>query len=306
MMGAISRVLIVGYGVMGRGIAKSFAASGFETAVLSRHPDQAKDVPPGVEVTGAWPKNPPDLVIESVPEIAETKRKTFAAIEAEYGGRTIIATNSSGLPLPELEKDLKHPEKFLGTHYFMPADSSAAVEIMAGTRTGADALEEVATAIRKTGKYAFVLRRPITGWLINRLQHALWHETYHLLSSGVASADEIDQAARLVIGPRLCISGLLEQKDIGGLQIHADAQRSIVPVLEHSGVPNRYVQAMVKRGENGIASGLGFYDWRGVDRKRAMEDANHRLKQLLAFLQSLGARDAKLVPTPRKIEIEIS
>jgi 3-hydroxybutyryl-CoA dehydrogenase len=66
----------------------------------------------------------------------------------------------------------------------------------------------------------------------------------------------------------------LEQKDIGGLEIHADAQRSIVPALEHSGVPNRYVQEMVKRGENGIVSGLGFYDWRGVDRRRAAQDAS--------------------------------
>lgn len=305
-MGAISRILIVGYGVMGRGIAASFAASGFETAVLSRHPDQAKHAPAGVAVIGAWPKAPPDLIIESVPEIVETKRRTYAAIELEYGGRTIIATNSSGLPLPELEKGLKHPEKFLGTHYFMPAESSAAVEVMAGTRTDAAALEEVAAAIRKTGKYAFVLRQPITGWLINRLQHALLHETYHLWSSGIASADEIDQAARLVIGPRLCIGGLLEQKDIGGLEIHADAQRSIVPALEHSGVPNRYVQEMVKRGENGIASGLGFYDWNGVDRARAQEDANHRLRQLLAFLQSLGPRDAEIFPHPRRIDMKAS
>jgi 3-hydroxybutyryl-CoA dehydrogenase len=306
MMGAISRILIVGYGVMGRGIAASFAASGFETAVLSRHPDQAKDAPLGVTVIGAWPKAPPDLIIESVPEVAETKRRTYAAIESEYGGRVIIATNSSGLPLTELEKDLKHPEKFLGTHYFMPAETSAAVEVMAGTRTDVAALEDVAAAIRKTGKYAFVLRQPITGWLVNRLQHALLHETYHLLSSGIASADEIDQAARLVIGPRLCIGGLLEQKDIGGLEIHADAQRSIVPALDHSGVPNRYVQEMVKRGENGIASGLGFYDWRGVDCIRAKEDANHRLKQLLAFLQSLGLRDAKILPKPRKVQIKTS
>jgi 3-hydroxybutyryl-CoA dehydrogenase len=305
-MGAIARVLVVGYGVMGRGIAASFAASGFETAVLSRRKDQIKDAPPGVTVIGAWPRTPPDLVIESVPEDAETKRNTFAAIEAEYGASTIIATNSSGLPLLELEKGLKHPEKFLGTHYFMPADSSAAVEVMAGTRTYPQVLDAVADAIRQTGKYAFVIRRPVTGWLVNRLQHALLHEAYHLWSSGVAPADEIDQAARLVIGPRLCIGGLLEQKDIGGLEIHAGAQRSIVPALEHSGVPNPRLQEMVKRGENGIASGLGFFDWRNTDKTRAAQDANSRLKRLLGFLQSLGLRDAAIVPKPRKVDIKSS
>ena len=305
-MSAIARVLVVGYGVMGRGIAASFAANGFETSVLSRRKDQIKDAPPGVTITGAWPKDPPDLIIESVPEIVATKQQTFAAIETEYGGRCIIATNSSGLPLPELEKGLKHPEKFLGTHYFMPADSSAAVEVMAGTCTAPAVLEAVADAIRKTGKYAFVVRKPITGWLVNRLQHALLHEAYHLWSSGVAPADEIDQAARLVIGPRLCIGGLLEQKDIGGLEIHADAQRSIVPALEHSGVPNRRLQEMVKRGENGIDSGLGFFDWRGTDTARAAQDASSRLKRLLGFLQSLGSRDAAIVPKPRKIDVKNS
>src|ERR1700691_4170730 len=98
MMGAISRILIVGYGVMGRGIAASFAAAGFETAVLSRHPDQAKDTPPGVTVIGAWPKAPPDLIIESVPEVAETKRRTYAAIESEYGGWGVLAHHRVRLP----------------------------------------------------------------------------------------------------------------------------------------------------------------------------------------------------------------
>jgi 3-hydroxybutyryl-CoA dehydrogenase len=299
-MAAIARVLVVGYGAMGRGIAQSFAAAGFATTVLSRRPQAAAEVPSGVTVVGALPQAAPDLIIESVPEDVDIKRACFAGLEAAYGGRTIIATNSSGIPLPELERGLQHPERFLGTHYFYPAESAAAVEIMAGTRTAPDLLESVAEAVAKTGKEIFLLRRPVTGYLINRLQHALLHETYHLLASGVASADELDRAARLVIGPRLCIGGLLEQKDIGGLAIHAGAQRSIVPALDHSDRPNPYLQEMVARGETGLPAGRGFYDWHGTDSGAVTADAKARLGKLLGFLRALGPRAPNVSPRPRK------
>lgn len=301
-MAEISRVLVIGYGVMGRGIAKSFADAGFVSQVLSRRAGQLADIPKGVAVLAALPETPPDLVIESIPEVVATKREAYAAIEAAYQGAPILATNTSGLPLPELESELRYPARFLGTHYFQPADTSAAVEVMACTRTDPLALEATAAAIRKTGKYTFVLKKPITGYLINRLLHAILHESYHLLATGVAPADEIDHAARLIIGPRFCISGMLEQKDIGGLAIHADAQRSIVPALDHTGIPNAHVQDLVKRGETGAGAGLGFYDWRNTDRGAASANANARLKKLLSFLQSLGPRDARIVPQPRPVE----
>jgi 3-hydroxybutyryl-CoA dehydrogenase len=299
---AISRVLVVGYGVMGRGIAKSFAEAGFATEVLSRRAAEIRDAPPGVSIVARLPETAPDLVIESVPEVAEVKRQAYAAIEAAYGGAAIIATNTSGLPLPELERDLAHPEHFCGTHYFMPADTSAVVEVMAGTRTDPAALDAVADAMRRTGKHVVVLRRPIVGYLVNRLQHALLHEAYHLLSSGVATVDEIDQAGRLMLGPRMCINGIIEQKDIGGLEIHARAQQSIVPTLEHTGVPNWYLQDLVNRGEVGLGAGLGFYDWRRCDAPAVLRDTGARLKALMTFLRSLGPRATGTTPEPRAVE----
>lgn len=298
----IARVLVLGYGVMGRGIARTFADAGFATAVLSRRAGQVTDAPAGVTVIGELPAEAPDLVIESIIEVADAKRAAYAAIEAAYGGRPILTTNTSGLPLPELERDLNHPERFCGTHYFMPADGSAVVEVMAGTRTAPAVLDAVAGALRRTGKHVFVLRRPITGYLVNRLQHALLHEAYHLLSSGVATVDEIDQAGRLMLGPRLCINGLIEQKDIGGLEIHAQAQQSIVPALAHTGVPDPYLQELVKRGEVGLGAGRGFYDWRDCDPAAVMEETRSRMRKLMAFLRSLGPRAPRTVPQPRRIE----
>ncbi len=299
----IERVLVVGYGVMGRGIALTFGAGGFDTAVWSRRAASLTDLPPNVRAVADLPVAPPDLVIESVIEDAAVKQQVYGAVEAAYPASTIISTNTSGLPLDELAARLRHPERFVGTHYFMPAEVFPMVEVMAGTKTPAIVVDRVAEAMRRTGKDAITLYRPIVGYLINRLQHCILHEAYHLIETGVASPAEIDRVARLMLGPRMCINGLVEQKDIGGLKIHGDAQRSIVPALEHTGVPNRYLQALLKRGELGVDAGKGFYDWSGCDPKAVRRQTVTRLNALLAFLQSgLGPTAEHTTPTSRPVE----
>jgi 3-hydroxybutyryl-CoA dehydrogenase len=288
---------------MGRGIALTFGAAGFDTAVWSRRATSLTDLPPGVRAVGAPPREAPDLVIESVIEDQPTKQQVYAALEAAYPADTVIATNTSGLPLDDLAATLRHPERFVGTHYFMPAEVFPMVEVMAGTATPRAVVDRVAAAMRRTGKDAITLYKPIVGYLINRLQHCILHEAYHLIETGVASPAEIDRVARLMLGPRMCINGLIEQKDIGGLKIHGDAQRSIVPALAHTGVPNRYLQALLKRGEVGVDAGKGFYDWSGCDAKAVRRQTVTRLNALLRFLANdLGPTADGTTPKHRPVE----
>jgi len=299
----IERVLVVGYGVMGRGIAQTFGAGGFDTVVWSRRAAALTDLPPRVRAVDRLPDAAPDLVIESVLEDVAVKQQVYAAIEAVYTAPVIIGTNSSGLPLETLGATLVHPERFVGTHYFMPAEVVPVVEVMAGPDTPRAVVDRVAEAMRRTGKDAVTLYKPITGYLINRLQHCILHEAYHLIETGVASPSEIDRVARLMLGPRLCVNGLVEQKDIGGLEIHGNAQRAIVPALEHSGVPNRYLQALLKRGETGIDAGKGFYDWSGCDPKSVRRQTVTRLNALLEFLKTgLGETAERTTPKQRPVE----
>ena len=299
----IERVLVVGYGVMGRGIAQTFGAGGFDTVVWSRRAPALTDLPPRVRAVASPPPEPPDLVIESVLEDRGVKQQVYAALEAAYPADVIIATNTSGLPLEVLSAPLTHPERFVGTHYFMPAEVFPLVEVMAGARTPRAVVDRVAAAMRRTGKDAITLYKPIVGYLINRLQHCILHEAYHLIETGVASPAEIDRVARLMLGPRMCINGLVEQKDIGGLEIHGNAQRAIVPALEHSGVPNRYLQALLRRGETGVDAGKGFYDWSGCDAKAVRRQTVTRLNALLAFLDTgLGTTAERTTPKPRPVD----
>ena len=291
----INSILIYGYGVMGRGVAGTFAKHGFDTTVRSSRATELKDLPPGVRAIDKLPATPPDLVLELVPEDVATKQAVYKKLETAWpDGDFLLATGTSGLDLVELAKPLKYPERFLGLHYFMPADQALVVEVMAGPQTPSALVDMAAEALRRSGKEPVVLYKPIVGFLVNRLQHAILHEAYYLIEAGVASAADIDHAARRMFAPRMCVSGLIQQKDISGLGIHAGAQASIVPELFHNRVPNPMLQAMVKDGETGAAAGKGFYDWDGCDVETARKQSSAHLAKLTEFLDS-GA----FAPAPR-------
>ena len=298
----IQTVLIYGYGVMGRGVAKTFADAGFTTVVKSSRADQLAGLPANTTAVERLPERAPDLVIEFVPEDARVKQSVYAEIEAAYSSAApndapLIASGTSGLDLVELARKMKRPERFLGVHYFMPADTAPVVEVMAGLATSRADVDRVADALRRTGKEPVVLYKPIVGFLVNRLQHAILHEAYYLIEAGVASAEDIDHAARRMLAPRMCLNGLIQQKDISGLKIHADAQASIVPKLLHNATPNPMLQTMVALGRTGLSAGRGFYDWSGCDVEAVRRQASSQLAKLLEFLKNgVGAPAPGTVP----------
>jgi 3-hydroxybutyryl-CoA dehydrogenase len=299
----ISNVLIYGYGVMGRGVARTFAAAGYRTMVKTRRPVPAAEALPGVAMLQQLPAEAPDLIIELVAEDVQAKRTVYAEIEAAYPeADPIIATGTSGLDLNELAAGLRKPENFLGLHYFMPADKSLVVEVMAGPAAPSELVDLAARVMEKTGKEPVRLYKPIVGFLLNRLQHAILHEAYYLIQEGVASAAEIDHAARRLLAPRMCLNGLIQQKDISGLKIHAEAQRSIVPSLFHNGIPAAVLQELVTRGETGLAAGKGFYDWSGCDAQQVRMRSSDNLQRLMDFLDhELPAEAPDIEPKARDL-----
>lgn len=277
-------ILIVGAGVMGQGIARLFAAVGIDVTLMDSQDVNVSQ--PGVKfIRQLPPASVPDLVIEAVFEDAAVKKSVYAEIENVYRGRPVLATNTSGLPLNELAEGLKYPERFLAMHFFMPADVFPMIEVVCAKRTEDSAAALAISAVKQAGREPIFLERAVNGYVINRLQHSILHEAYHLVEEGIATPEVIDKVAKQLLGPRMCVTGLLEQKDIGGLEIHAKAQRSIVPSLSHTGVPSPYLQNMVARGDLGLRSGKGFYDWTGRDPAEVQRQANDRLRRLLAFLE---------------------
>jgi len=259
------QVLVAGSGVMGRGIARSFADAGLATAVLSREPGRLQGVDPRVERLGELPAAAPELVVESIPEVMEMKLELFARIERAWDGAPILASNTSGLPLQEIANRLRRPERFLGLHYFQPADVAPVVEVARVRQTDEAVFRRAAELVRASRKLPLLLREPVPGLLINRLQHAILHEAYYLIEQGIVTAADVDLAAKELLGPRMSVTGLIEQKDISGLDTHALAQAAIVPELHHGARPLAIVQDKHRRNDIGVKTGVGFYDWRGFD-----------------------------------------
>ena len=280
----IENVLVAGSGVMGRGIATAFLRAGCRVAILSRNPGEVPKIVKGAAGVGALPEAAPELIVESIPERVDLKQELYGRIEAAYGGKPIIATNTSGLALEDLAAKLKFPAQFIGLHYFQPAEVLPMVEVCKTLDTTDDVADAVCAAVRACGQEPILLQRPIVGFLMNRLQHAILHEAYYLIDQGVCGAKEVDEVARHLLGPRMCITGLIEQKDISGLDTHAVVQRQIVPELNHSATPGPACQTLYEQGHYGIKTGRGFYDWTKRDGKAYAAKAKAKLEALIQFL----------------------
>ncbi len=284
---AIKTVLIAGAGSIGIGVARSFATSGFALQVLSRNPSRLQGALDGVDIVDKIPATAPDLIVESFPEHPELKARFYRDVEDAYGGASILATNTSGLPLQDLMQSLRYPEQFLGTHYLYPADASEFVEVVRTEKTSDAAVERVLAALKKCRKTPVLVNQPVIGALINRLQHAILHEAYYLIDAGITTAEQVDDVARRLLGPRMCVTGLLLQKDISGLDTHALAQRTIVPQLRHDKTPSKTLQALYEGGHLGLKTGRGFYDWTNADAAHIRATAKENVAKIVELMQQL-------------------
>lgn len=186
--------------------------------------------------------------------------------------------------MEDMANNLSHPDRFIGIHYFQPAEIFPSVEVILVEQTKHEIVKDVTAALKRNGQDSILINRPIVGFLVNRLQHAVLHEAFSMIEQGVVTAEDIDRACKTMFGPRMCVTGLIEQKDISGLATTAATQRNLVPQLNHSGVPTQNIQDMVDRGEEGVKSGKGFYDWRSRDVEAHKKRAMGRLSRILEIL----------------------
>ncbi len=279
-MPEISDVTIVGYGVMGAGIADDFSRAGITTTVISRRADELISTPQALTFQRSLPDQAPDLLIECLPEDFDLKRRLFAEAAARYQNKTILASNTSGLALQDLAPGRSVP--FLGIHYCYPPNVIPLVEIIRLPDTADETVEAVRHTIVRTGKIPLVLNEPVLGGIVNRLQHAMYREAYALIDRDVVSAHDIDLAAKRVLGPRMAVTGLIEQKDISGLANHAVSQAQLLPTLSQSTNVAAALRAKTNSGDTGLRSGVGFYDWRGQNPRHVASKVEAQLKRVLA------------------------
>ena len=222
------------------------------------------------------------FVIEAAPEDLALKQSLFAELGRLAPGDAILATNSSGLPLGEIAGGVRRGERVVGSHFFMPAQLIPLVEVSRGEATTDETVERTVRMWEACGKTPIRVNRDIPGYVANRLQAALMREAVALWAGGVASAGDIDTAVRMGFGLRAMVTGPMRQRDLAGLDLHHAIQRELWPEIDGSVEPNPEVVSMVERGQLGLKTGRGFFDWSGQDPEQVLRAQNEALVDMMA------------------------
>ncbi len=293
------KLAVIGAGNMGNAIAALFAAHGWQLVLIDPSEEACErsrqrllgDSPTGDGLHSRISWSPAlegahdaSLIIEAAPENAALKQDIFRRLEDCCGAHAVLATNTSGISINRLASGLRHPERFIGTHFFTPADIIPLVEVVACEQTAPATSASILEILRSVGKLPVLVRKDIPGFIANRLQHALAREAMSLLEKGVATAEDIDTVARWALGIRLALTGPLEQRDINGLDIHHAIASYLYPDLESRDTPSAILRDKVAQGHFGVKSGQGFYDWQAPGRRASLQEKEAALRDLVAHL----------------------
>ncbi|MET9858593.1 3-hydroxyacyl-CoA dehydrogenase family protein [Streptomyces smyrnaeus] len=198
-----------------------------------------------------------DVVVEAVFEKIEVKREIFAALDKLAGDRTVLASNTSAIPITKIAAATSRPERVVGTHFFSPVPMMALCELVRGLKTSDETLATAREFAESVGKTCVVVNRDVAGFVTTRLISALVVEAAKLYESGVASAEDIDTACRLGFGHAM---GPLATADLTGVDILLHATENIHTESQDAKfAPPELMRRMVDAGDLGRKSGQGFY-----------------------------------------------
>lgn len=247
------RAAVIGGGTIGAVLARVLVDAGCEVALHVRTP---RDLGlPGVRVTTDLDDalDGADLVSEAIVEAVEPKRAVLERA-LERCPDAIVTTQTSALPLD----DLARGPRFAGWHWSNPPDLMDVVEICPGAETDPAVIDRLVAITEALGKAPAVLRWPVPGYLLNRLQYALMREAWNLVESGVCDFADVDRALTHGLGLRWAAIGPFEVQDVAGLDVHLAVAESLMPTLEGPRQAPEALRDMLARGDRGTSTGRGL------------------------------------------------
>ena len=287
-MNDLTHITVIGAGLMGHGIAQVFAQAGCDVVVYDPAPtslatlhdriaDNLRDLDQPLEALRqihpsadlAASVATADYIVEAAVESLEVKRDLFRQIEAAAKPDAILASNTSVIPITEIMRDLTHPERALGTHWWNPPFLVPLVEVIGTRWTTPVVLEQTLDLHRRIGKIPVHVRKDVPGFIGNRLQHALWREAIALVEQGICDAETVDTVVKASFGRRLGVLGPLENADLVGTDLTLAIHRTILPTIDHRPAPSPYLEQLVADGRLGMKSGAGFRRW-SADQQAAL------------------------------------
>jgi 3-hydroxybutyryl-CoA dehydrogenase len=278
----IDNVLVVGSGLMGSGIAQVCAQAGIRV-VLNDVSEEAleralkniawsvgKFVEKGrlqegrdavmeriTTTADLAAVDAVDLAIEAVFEKIEVKHEIFKRLDQILPPETLIASNTSAIPITELAAVTDRPAQVLGLHFFSPVPMMAAVEVIKGIATSDAAADAGRRFVLQIGKEPIMVNRDVAGFVINRINFPSTIEAMNLVEAGVATIEDIDKGLRLASGRKM---GIFETGDMVGLDVTYGAMTAM---YQETGDPRFYppllLRRKVKAGHLGRKTGRGWY-----------------------------------------------
>ncbi len=278
------RIVIVGAGVMGQGLAETIAATGTEVILLDRTARRAErgiekigeNIDHAIEKWGLTASDKKaimsriapstdlqvvkdaDLIIEAIPDQRRRKIELFGRLDDLCADDTIIITNTATLSITELAASTNRPDKIIGMHFLNPVPKIPLVEIVRGLNTSDDTYNKACEFAEILGKTP-VLVYEYPGYITTRVIVPLLNEAMHVLMEGVATAEDIDTAMKLGYGFNV---GPLALADLMGLDVVMSWMENLLSELsEHKYNPCPLLRKMVRAGHLGVKSGEGFFKY---------------------------------------------
>lgn len=202
-----------------------------------------------------------EIVTESVVENADIKRQVIAKIENVVKDNTLIASNTSALPISQLQQNARHPERVLGMHWALPAPQSKLLEVICGEQTAPQSAQRAMEWAKRWEKETALVHKDVPGFVGNRIMYAMIREACHLVDSGVATPADVDAILRHDIGAWIGFGGIFQYMDLTGGKLYATVMESLLPHLCNSQELPEVMKKLQEENAGGTANGHGFYDY---------------------------------------------
>ncbi len=279
---AIKKVFVIGAGTMGNGIAQVSAQAGYEVIMSDikdefikkgmaaidnslgrmikkgtiQESDKAAIIARIKTTTDNKDAKDADMVIEAAPEILDLKKNIFKQLDEICRADTILATNTSALPIGEIATATKKPERVIGIHFMNPVPVMRGVEVIPGRKTSPATLETAKEYVKKIGKEPCEAR-DYAGFIVSRLLDALLNEAFWCVMDG-NKPEEVDKALRFCLNHPM---GPLEVCDLTGADVVLHGLETMYAEFGERLMPAPLLKNMVRSGDLGRKTGRGFYDY---------------------------------------------
>ena len=206
-----------------------------------------------------------DLVIENVPEKIEIKAEVYAELDRLIGAQTLVASDTSGIPITQLQGHISHPERFIGMHWSNPPHIIPMIEVIAGDATSQATVKSIQDLIRSLDLLPVTLKRDVPGFVENRVLYALLRECVDLVEQGVIDPEDLDTCVKWGIGYKLSVVGPMRLLDMAGLDIYQSVASFLNAELCDRSDVSPMVTKATDQGKLGMKTGAGLFEYSSDD-----------------------------------------